>query len=340
MNDWRKRTLLLQAKIITLLLALFINLVPSTAGASEDNYDDWYQIEMIVFKQNKLLDSDEIWPLASLSYPSNIVKISDVKDLAPQTLQQLEDMLSYEALVFEEDTVDSGNTNSSTNDNYLFKSRSRTASIQANKVVTDKIIDSNDTIDEALNLESQLLTQSELVQENINIETLLEDNGPVAFDSLDKSEHQLRSIARSINRSPDYKILLHQAWRQAVVSEENSMPILVQTGKHFDDFFELDGTINISRSRFLHFKTDLWFTEFTSKYQQASIPLTVNLSPDSAKKYPALVNWESNRGKYLPVHAHRMVHSRRMRRSTLHYIDHPRFGILIQIEKFTPTVSE
>jgi hypothetical protein len=34
------------------------------------------------------------------------------------------------------------------------------------------------------------------------------------------------------------------------------------------------------------------------------------------------------------VHAHQLQQSRRMRSSTLHFIDHPQFGILVKIERF------
>ena len=329
--------MLSRAKInIACQMMLLIATAPLASGASLDSYDDWYQIELIIFKQNKQIDSNEIWPLDSLSYPNNIVKISTLEDLNPQTLRQLEDLLAHESLVFEEDISASDSAKLQPTDNFVFKSRSRTASIptsielETNEEVVDevKILDSVD----------QPILENDADKENIA--DIMANQKSLAFESLDKSEHQLTSIARSISRSSLYKMLLHQAWLQPVSSIDTSKPILIQTGDHFDDTYEIDGTIEISRSRFLHLNTDLWFTEFTSRYQQASMPLTLNLSPETARKYTDVVNWESNRGRYLPMHAHRLVHSRRMRRSILHYIDHPKFGILIQIEKFTPAFDQ
>jgi hypothetical protein len=330
--------LLSRAKIIIVCQMLLLTAAPLASGASLDSYDDWYQIELIIFKQNKLLDSNEIWPLDSLSYPHNIVKISTLEELKPQTLKQLEDLLAYKSLVFEEDSSMPGSTQSQPADNFVFKSRSRKASTPTNVA-----LETNENIDvEILESIDQTLLENDGFQNGFqeSIEDLMVNQKRLAFESLDKSEHQLTSIARSINRSSLYKMLLHQAWLQPVSSIETIRPILIQTGDHFGDSYEIDGTIKISRSRFLHLDTDLWFTEFASRYQQTSTPLTLNLSPETAKKYANVVNWESNRGRYIPVHAHRLIHSRRMRRSTLHYIDHPRFGILIQIEKFTQALDQ
>ena len=35
-------------------------------------------------------------------------------------------------------------------------------------------------------------------------------------------------------------------------------PILIQAGSRYDDYFELDGTLSISRSRYLHLDADLY----------------------------------------------------------------------------------
>jgi hypothetical protein len=42
----------------------------------------------------------------------------------------------------------------------------------------------------------------------------------------------------------------------------------------------------------------------------------------------------------LPAFSYQLQHSRRMRSATLHYIDHPRFGLLVQINDYAGPVTD
>lgn len=325
----------LQARLFILLLML-----PLSSAMAAEKYDDWYQIEIIVFKQKQVQKSDETWPFTTLQYPANMVDISplDLEDLSPQTLGQLQDILAYENLVFTDEGDLSAPQVTLPADNYMFKSRSRRAPTKPSTAV---LVNETKEAEYRIDPSNQNLTinqgdnnKNPEQKDNVEPVELFNLDLPQAFKALARNKHQLNGVSRSINRSSLYELLLHQAWLQPVTSESTSKPVLLQLGSHYDDNFEIDGTIKLSRSRFLHIDTDLWFTEFTPRYQQASIPLTLDLPPKAAIKYRDIVNWESNRGNYLPVHSHRLMHSRRMRRSTLHFIDHPRFGILVQVEKF------
>ena len=141
-----------------------------------------------------------------------------------------------------------------------------------------------------------------------------------------------------------YTLLYHNSWLQPVLTEDKAIPVLIQGGKRYDSNYELDGTITISRSRFLHITTDLWFTRFSplieDSLQDDSLssrlmsPLDGRLaiSPELRNNYPEVADWLSNRSQYIPVHSHHLEQSRRMRSSTLHFIDHPQFGVLVRIE--------
>jgi len=329
----------LQAKIFVLLY-----LLPLAPALAADNFNDWYQIELIVFKQKQVQSSDETWPLSDLRYPENMVYVapSDPQDLSPQTLGQLKDLLAYEALIFTNEGAPSESQVALSSSNFMFESRSRKAPVistieKGDRLKGDNLNNNDPNASQGAEFSLENDATDEGLDSNPNIidlDTLFDPDLPLAFRALEKSNHQLNGISRSINRSSLYELLLHQAWLQPVTTASTSKPVLLQLGSHYDDSFEIDGTIKLSRSRFLHIDTDLWFTEFTSRYQQAFTPMTLDLPPAAANKYRNIVNWESNRGNYLAVHSHRLVHSRRMRRSTLHYIDHPRFGILVQVEKF------
>jgi hypothetical protein len=308
------------AKTITAILVAIL-----WAPTLKADYSDWYQVEVIVFANQTPVQTDESWPLAPLSYPARMVTIApeNVDTLVPYSIEQLNDIHSYLTMfgAEAERTVDTQT------EGFLFESRSRfrvpTEAEPSVEMTPGEVTDGT----EATNVV-------------IDYEALFESNEPEAFKALPENQRLLNTQARSIRRSSLYRTLLHQSWLQPVPTDDSEFPVMIQAGKHYDDVFELDGTITVSRSRFLHIETDLWFTEFAPIYQQGqqdSFESTLRantLSPEIRQQYPEIADWEANRGQYLPVHAHQLQQSRRMRSSTLHFIDHPQFGILVKIERF------
>ena len=286
----------------------------------EQDYSDWYQVEVIVFANKTATAFDEIWPLTPLQYPARMVSVSSSP--APFSLEQMQDTEAYLAL-FGGTQID--NARAVSNDDFLFQSRNRF-----------KVPKTPTTSEAAFDAESGVET------EEINYEQLFISNAPRPFEPLPFDRRVLNSLARSISRSSLYEPLYHHAWLQPVESEANAFPVLVQAGHHYDEMYQLDGTITISRSRFLHVDTDLWYTEFTPLYQTGDAPLATSanlLSPELRNRYPEVADWEAARGQNLKIHSHQLKQSRRMRSSTLHFIDHPHFGILIRIERFEAPVS-
>jgi len=309
--------------LAVLLLSLSISSASPAFGA---DYSDWYQVEVVIFANKTPAKTDEIWPVKPLNYPTDMVSIAP--QAAPFSAQQVDQLEGYLSLFDAEfDTGPDGNfdTNNdqpgtSDSNEFLFQSRSRLQ------------------VPEEIKLDKPDMDSS--LKAVIDYEALFQSDAPRAFDALPEERRLLNSQARSIRRSSLYTTLVHQAWLQPIAPDKDSLPVLIQAGAHFDDMYELDGTITISRSRFLHVDTDLWYTEFTRLYQQGEAPSSNAdklLAPALRVKYPRVAEWESTKGQYLKVHSHQLQQSRRMRSSTLHFIDHPRFGILIKIEGFDAT---
>ncbi|MFT7306591.1 MAG: hypothetical protein ACI9P7_001859 [Candidatus Azotimanducaceae bacterium] len=306
------------------LLAQEDGLVEGSASAQgyliEQDYSDWYQVEVIVFANKNPAASDEVWPLAPLQYPARMVSVNSNPTLF--SLEQMQDTEAYLALFSETQIEDPG---AASNDDFMFESRNRF-----------KLPKTAETSDAAFDSESGAET------EEVDYGQLFVSNAPHPFKPLAKDQRVLNSLARSISRSSLYQRLYHHAWLQPVESEADAFPVLVQAGHHYDEMYQLDGTITISRSRFLHVDTDLWYTEFMPLYQTGDAPLSTSanlLPPELRNRYPEVADWEATRGQNLKVHSHQLKQSRRMRSSTLHFIDHPHFGILIRIEKFEGPVS-
>jgi len=152
-------------------------------------------------------------------------------------------------------------------------------------------------------------------------------NPNINFQLLQPSQFILKKEANVIKRSSSRKLLLHSAWIQSMQSKSRAYPVSVKIGKSYNNpgnaynnnafgdmvkspslapatLRQLEGTIKISISRYLHVWTDLLYTT-PNAYAGADSD-----SQSSLKSY-------------------RHVDHRKMRSKELHYIDNPNFGILI-----------
>lgn len=176
---------------------------------------------------------------------------------------------------------------------------------------------------------------------------------PEPFVALDDDQLELTAAAARLLRQGNYRTLFHKAWRQPTAGRDNAISVLVRGGDSFDDHRELEGSIQLSVERYLHFRTDLWLSTFTStagldELPWPKLPRLPVVSADQANTQPnfdALFNNSSlsgmNWGSQIPAFnlSHRryvvdttavLRQSRRMRSSELHYIDHPLMGILVR----------
>lgn len=138
------------------------------------------------------------------------------------------------------------------------------------------------------------------------------------FVPLTSDTFALTGKANALTKSGKYKVLKHMAWLQPGLAREDAIAVRVGAGKNYKNEFsersfgnqptnELDGTVKVVLGRFLHVYTDL-------AYRKA-----FNISSsDALGRNRVLADF--------PIKTHR-----KMRSSTLHYIDHPYLGILIEI---------
>lgn len=292
------------------------------------DYSDWYQVEVILFSPLDGADFGESWPLLDKSYPANMVTISPENDdaIKPYNLAQLKQLENIASLIEGSET-----TVSNRQEEFMFEGRS--LHNQPNVVIEQE---SNSTANDSdPENPQQVADEVRNISDLKKIEHLLFPIQPESFQQIKGDKRFLKDLARSLKRSSKYRFLTHLAWRQPIRAAEDPTAILIQTGDHFDDYFMIDGTLTISRSRYLHVDTDLWATQFTPKYGPGSIGSAgINIDSATAEKYPEIAKWEQTRDQQIPVQSFPMKQSRRMRSATLHYIDHPLFGILIQVNRY------
>lgn len=163
-----------------------------------------------------------------------------------------------------------------------------------------------------------------------------------AFVALPVSAHDFTQTNRALSESADYRILLHQAWRQPVLRADGAIPIAVVGGRQFDAEHELQGTLTIrfnqSRDRVM-LDTDLRLTQFSTRP-----PDTVRVSTDLADTAQAStartrtdsVDPDQQQPQFFATRVFPMRDSRAMRSNEFHYLDHPAIGVLVQVFPYEP----
>ena len=83
------------------------------------------------------------------------------------------------------------------------------------------------------------------------------------FQKLDKKHRDLNDTARALNRR-NYNVRFHQAWRFQIKSKQQSPWILVKTIPEVANRQAIEGSLRFYKSRYLHFESDLWRIIFSN----------------------------------------------------------------------------
>jgi hypothetical protein len=192
---------------------------------------------------------------------------------------------------------------------------------------------------------------------------------PVAYQILGDNALQLTEMVDKLRRSSRFRPLLHIAWQQPTYDREHSQPVFFMEGMNTplpteaseETDSETDqltnepqfvptlqyateedtkigppnpqfvGTVTLSVERYLHLATDLVYRR--PVIQHLAIPIS-DLDLWYDRPYPTLKEpqgpayrqktWQAQRG-------FRLVESRRMRSTEIHYLDHPFMGLVVVI---------
>jgi len=309
-------------------------------------------VDVILFKPRNTDLDDESWPERTPEYPADILSIYPGE---PFNLSQLEQALDTQAELPGVEEAPTLSDNEFAFESLSSRNRNRRVveaatgmdnpespaetgpetieTIPADAVTTGADLEGVAETTDPGTRESDSDFIRELVR-NASPNT----HGQLAFSSADSSS--LEAIRRSLTRSSRFDVIDHQSWVQPIDAE--ATPVMVQAGQRYDDRYEIEGTLSVSRSRYLHVQTDLWYTIFEPRggarnpYVQG---FESSLSDEQLSEYQALVDVERQRGQYYAARSHVMMQSRRMRSDELHYIDHPLFGLVVRINRFSPEVE-
>ena len=192
-----------------------------------------------------------------------------------------------------------------------------------------------------------------------------------AFRTLPASSLDLGAAVDRLDRSNDYRVIMHVGWHQPGFSEDDAPGVHLSTLRSLlaQDRFggasgeEVEGTIRFWRRRFRHVDVDLAFGDVAAWRQRehgaaadapsvreravsgraiagARAQAGAGRADGSATQTPGIAVNEAaneiaraNPGHAEPLRVVRLTRSLRLQAGRLHYIDHPLFGMLLKVRR-------
>lgn len=183
---------------------------------------------------------------------------------------------------------------------------------------------------------------------------------------LAKSQSQFANYIASIEREPAHQSLLHMTWQQPMLPRHSAKAVRIIGGKDFSEQFQmdgrivshsvdvqalseygalvddivpaspkqvwqLDGKINIYLNHYLYIETALNYREAGRK----ALPLTHNLQTLEDQQFESAHVTDTEF-----LYATPMIQNRRVRSGEVHYLDHPKLGMIVQIRKMPQPKAE
>ena len=143
-------------------------------------------------------------------------------------------------------------------------------------------------------------------------------------------EFSLSAEVSKIARSRDFRVISTKSWFQNIKDKDTAELIFIDS-----DFFKgtrIFGFFQLYKERFLHFNTKLYLSELDPLFTQDE-RLMVGKNVFNEEK--ELDIYEEKNQKVL----YEVVHSKKFRSGELHYVDHPKFGMLIKLTKAQKKIS-
>ena len=143
-------------------------------------------------------------------------------------------------------------------------------------------------------------------------------------------EFSLSAEVSKIARSRDFRVISTKSWFQNIKDKDAAELIFIDS-----DFFKgtrIFGFFQLYKERFLHFNTKLYLSELDPLFtQDERLMIGKNVFNEEKK----LDIYEEKNQKVL----YEVVHSKKFRSGELHYVDHPKFGMLIMLTKAQKKIS-
>lgn len=168
--------------------------------------------------------------------------------------------------------------------------------------------------------------QNLLEEEQIITDRLvpLLENKKSFFETDSARDFSLSEEVSKIARSRDFRVIGTKSWFQTVKNIDKAQNIFIDS--NFFKGTRIFGFLKLYKERFLHFNLNLYLSELDpSKEQIENLISGKNFFGDDQQ---IDLFEEKNQSLLFQVQ-----HSKKFRSGELHYVDHPKFGMLIKLTK-------
>ncbi len=204
---------------------------------------------------------------------------------------------------------------------------------------------------------------------------VLVKNDPMVANQLKRLPNNsliLNKSFKAMSRSNDFEVLEFAGWKQPLIKDQAGIPLTIKTGEQFGERYELEGQLTFRKNRYLHVKADLYLANYKEgtntnlqewlledKLKAGSFSPITHTKSNSPKESNVIIvqqeaittnpeissihnetnaafYTEENVSNYIASNIAHMNESRRMRSGEIHFLDHPKFGVLVTIEPTDP----
>ena len=158
-----------------------------------------------------------------------------------------------------------------------------------------------------------------------NIDAIPTLEGKKSVFEIDSArEFSLSAEVSRIARSRDFRVISTKSWFQNIKNKDEAKLIFIDS-----DFFKgtrIFGFFQLYKERFLHFNSKLYLSELDPSTTQEEKFIVGKNIYDDEKEFDI---FEEKNQKVL----FEVKHSKKFRSGELHYVDHPKFGMLVKLTK-------
>lgn len=273
------------------------DLLPETLASDLPNINDsserWYQVEITLFLHTYYDPEEETW--------------KDVESLTASSagstrLLSLNELLALPEWSENTEALETMNTDAAGRASPVRNTRSaRSAPVSESGVQPEPLIDGPEVAH----------------QSDFRVPDLTTDG----FVMLLPEDWQFSGSNAALERSPNYRVLYHAAWRQPMRLANATQDIVIEGGRKVDDRYELEGTLrlhfNSRRDRIIldnQLVLNVWGTPNAAGSARPGSPQIVQSIPVST--------------------------TRELRSNEFHYLDHPVVGALVEVFPYELETSE
>lgn len=163
----------------------------------------------------------------------------------------------------------------------------------------------------------------------------------IPFRNGTSNDSEFQGALRSIQLSSNYEIISKASWKQPALDRDQAIPVLIQAGNEYGGYYELEGSVTLVVSRYLHIQAELWLSEYIQQVEmiapwwESSNTITDSAGDDSLAyqqiDFSSRPAYSETVTRYESVRTVVLNESRRMRSGELHYLDNPMFGVMVKV---------